>query len=274
MIRRADQALSAAKRSSSGGRARLGEGLGRGARPQPGSAAGHLHRRQVEGLSQHEAADGLGGGGGRLHRPRRARAQLRGAPVRDAARPPRGRARARAAPGGLELLGGLERAEGAVRPFRLGPRDLAVVERACREGNFVGRSGPGAGRAVALRAAPLAAGAAAWVASCSRSSRPASPSKARTGSSSTPSPPRWRWPWTACGSSSASASASARRRSGWRRRSRTCGASCTAPGSPIAPTPWSPCSAPPARWRAPTPPSSSPARAAPARRCWPTPSTS
>jgi diguanylate cyclase (GGDEF)-like protein len=45
--------------------------------------------------------------------------------------------------GGLELLGGLERAEGAVRPFRLGPRDLAVVARACQEGNFAAEGDPG-----------------------------------------------------------------------------------------------------------------------------------
>ncbi len=43
--------------------------------------------------------------------------------------------------GGFVLLGGLERAEGAARPFRLGPRDLAVVERACREGNFAAQGG-------------------------------------------------------------------------------------------------------------------------------------
>jgi len=45
--------------------------------------------------------------------------------------------------GSLELLGGLERAEGAVRPFRLGPRDLAVVARACQEGNFAAEEDPG-----------------------------------------------------------------------------------------------------------------------------------
>src|SRR5439155_585757 len=39
--------------------------------------------------------------------------------------------------GGFELLGGLERADGAAHPFRLTARDLALAERACQEGNFV-----------------------------------------------------------------------------------------------------------------------------------------
>ena len=43
----------------------------------------------------------------------------------------------RARSGGFELLGGLERADGSARPFELTPRDVAVAERACREGNFV-----------------------------------------------------------------------------------------------------------------------------------------
>jgi len=54
--------------------------------------------------------------------------------------------------GSLELLGGLERAEGALRPFVVGPRDLAVVERACEEGNFAAEGGeePGAPSLFAL----------------------------------------------------------------------------------------------------------------------------
>src|SRR5206468_663839 len=39
--------------------------------------------------------------------------------------------------GGFELLGGLERVDGGSRPFDLTTRDVAVAERACREGNFV-----------------------------------------------------------------------------------------------------------------------------------------
>ncbi|HEX9188025.1 MAG TPA: sigma 54-interacting transcriptional regulator, partial [Vicinamibacteria bacterium] len=39
--------------------------------------------------------------------------------------------------GGFELLGGLERGAAGAEPFRLTAQDLAVVERACREGNFV-----------------------------------------------------------------------------------------------------------------------------------------
>jgi diguanylate cyclase (GGDEF)-like protein len=47
--------------------------------------------------------------------------------------------------GALELLGGLERGETAAEPFRLTKRDLAVVERACRDGLFAaeGASEPG-----------------------------------------------------------------------------------------------------------------------------------
>jgi transcriptional regulator with GAF, ATPase, and Fis domain len=43
--------------------------------------------------------------------------------------------------GRLELLGGLERSDGALRPFHPGPGDLAVVERACEEGRFTAQGG-------------------------------------------------------------------------------------------------------------------------------------
>jgi diguanylate cyclase (GGDEF)-like protein len=39
--------------------------------------------------------------------------------------------------GTLDLLGGLERVEGAARPFQVQPQDVAIVERACRERNFI-----------------------------------------------------------------------------------------------------------------------------------------
>jgi hydrogenase-4 transcriptional activator len=39
--------------------------------------------------------------------------------------------------GGFDLLGGLERVAGGTQPFRVRDEDLAIVERACREGNFV-----------------------------------------------------------------------------------------------------------------------------------------
>jgi diguanylate cyclase (GGDEF)-like protein len=40
--------------------------------------------------------------------------------------------------GDFELLGGLERADGgALGPFKVTERDLAIVQRACREGNFM-----------------------------------------------------------------------------------------------------------------------------------------
>ena len=42
--------------------------------------------------------------------------------------------------GGFELLGGLERVDGGTRPFSLTARDLALAERGCREGNFVAES--------------------------------------------------------------------------------------------------------------------------------------
>jgi hydrogenase-4 transcriptional activator len=45
--------------------------------------------------------------------------------------------------GSFELLGGLERTDGPARPFNVTPQDLAVLERACREHNFVAEnSGP------------------------------------------------------------------------------------------------------------------------------------
>ena len=45
--------------------------------------------------------------------------------------------------GRLELLGGLDRSDGALRPFHPGPGDLAVVERACEEGRFTAQEQPG-----------------------------------------------------------------------------------------------------------------------------------
>ena len=68
MIRRGDQALSAAKRDGRRPRARVGEGLGRRERGQPRPAAGDLHRRQGEGLSEHAAAPGHDDGRGRVQR--------------------------------------------------------------------------------------------------------------------------------------------------------------------------------------------------------------
>src|SRR5262249_20254430 len=56
--------------------------------------------------------------------------------------------------GVLELLGGLERTDGALHPIRIGKRDLELVERACREGNFVAEGGEGPG-ALSLVALPL-----------------------------------------------------------------------------------------------------------------------
>jgi len=43
--------------------------------------------------------------------------------------------------GSFDLLGGLERAEGIPQPFKVTPRDLAIVERACQERNFVAEGG-------------------------------------------------------------------------------------------------------------------------------------
>jgi diguanylate cyclase (GGDEF)-like protein len=45
--------------------------------------------------------------------------------------------------GSFDLLGGLERAEGAARAFQVTPRDLAILERGCGERNFVAEAGPG-----------------------------------------------------------------------------------------------------------------------------------
>jgi hydrogenase-4 transcriptional activator len=56
--------------------------------------------------------------------------------------------------GALELLGGLERGETAAGPFRLTERDLAVLERACRDGNFAAE-GAGEPGELTLCALPL-----------------------------------------------------------------------------------------------------------------------
>jgi diguanylate cyclase (GGDEF)-like protein len=58
--------------------------------------------------------------------------------------------------GGFELLGGLERAPGGTEAFHVTEQDLAVLQRACDEGNFValgGGEGPGE---IYLCALPLA----------------------------------------------------------------------------------------------------------------------
>ena len=57
--------------------------------------------------------------------------------------------------GGFELLGGLERVAGGTQAFRVTEQDLAVVERACREGNFVAIGGEEPG-GLSLCAMPLA----------------------------------------------------------------------------------------------------------------------
>ena len=57
--------------------------------------------------------------------------------------------------GGLELLGGLERVAGGTQAFRVTEQDLAIVERACREGNFVAVGGEEPG-GPSLCAMPLA----------------------------------------------------------------------------------------------------------------------
>ena len=57
--------------------------------------------------------------------------------------------------GGFELLGGLERVAGGTQAFRVTEQDLAVVERACREGNFVAVGGEEPG-SLSLCAMPLA----------------------------------------------------------------------------------------------------------------------
>jgi diguanylate cyclase (GGDEF)-like protein len=56
--------------------------------------------------------------------------------------------------GGLELLGGLERSDEGSRPFRLTPRDLVVAEQASRERNFVAEAATAAGE-MSLCALPL-----------------------------------------------------------------------------------------------------------------------
>ena len=57
--------------------------------------------------------------------------------------------------GGFELLGGLERVAGGTQAFHVTEQDLAIVERACREGNFVALGGEEAG-GLSLCAMPLA----------------------------------------------------------------------------------------------------------------------
>ena len=57
--------------------------------------------------------------------------------------------------GGFELLGGQERVAGGTRAFRVTEQDVAIVERACREGNFVALGGQEAG-GMSLCAMPLA----------------------------------------------------------------------------------------------------------------------
>jgi diguanylate cyclase (GGDEF)-like protein len=47
----------------------------------------------------------------------------------------------RARHGGFDLLGGVERMEGGTRPFQVTAADLAVLERAASEGNFVAQGG-------------------------------------------------------------------------------------------------------------------------------------
>ena len=56
--------------------------------------------------------------------------------------------------GTFEVLGGLERAEGGPRPFRATEQDVAIVERACREGKFVATGGEAPGE-LTLCALPL-----------------------------------------------------------------------------------------------------------------------
>src|SRR5262249_34848559 len=56
--------------------------------------------------------------------------------------------------GSFDLLGGLERVDGAGRAFKVRPEDLAIIERACRERDFiVETSGPPAD--LSLCALPL-----------------------------------------------------------------------------------------------------------------------
>jgi diguanylate cyclase (GGDEF)-like protein len=56
--------------------------------------------------------------------------------------------------GSFDLLGGLERVEGAARAFQVTPLDLALLERACREHNVIADSGAQPGD-LALCALPL-----------------------------------------------------------------------------------------------------------------------
>jgi len=57
--------------------------------------------------------------------------------------------------GGFQLLGGIERVAGGTQPLRVTAQDLAIVERACREGNFVAAPGEEPG-GPSLCAMPLA----------------------------------------------------------------------------------------------------------------------
>jgi diguanylate cyclase (GGDEF)-like protein len=56
--------------------------------------------------------------------------------------------------GGFDLLGGHERVPGGTRPFRVTPLDLDIVKRACSEGRFVAASG-GETQGPSLCAMPL-----------------------------------------------------------------------------------------------------------------------
>ena len=56
--------------------------------------------------------------------------------------------------GGFELLGGLQRIDGGAGAFHVDARDVAVAERACREGNFVAEATGEAGE-MTLCALPL-----------------------------------------------------------------------------------------------------------------------
>jgi len=56
--------------------------------------------------------------------------------------------------GGFELLGGLERVEGGPRPFQVLPADIAIIERACGERDFIVETDAAAGE-LSLCALPL-----------------------------------------------------------------------------------------------------------------------
>ena len=58
--------------------------------------------------------------------------------------------------GGFELLGGLERVAGGTQAFRVTEQDLAIVDRACREGDFVADGRRGAPGHVPVRHAARA----------------------------------------------------------------------------------------------------------------------